>query len=97
LFNAFLGQLVAESRERPVLMVMEDAHWIDPTSRELLDLTVDRVRQLPVLLAITFRPEYHETYSSASDLGGIQVPDQPKGQERQNFLRMDPPGHTGAA
>ena len=31
-------------------MVFEDVHWIDPTSRELLDLTVDRVRQLPVLL-----------------------------------------------
>jgi predicted ATPase len=39
-------------------MVFEDAHWIDPTSRELLDLTVDRVRSLPVLLIITFRPEF---------------------------------------
>jgi cytochrome P450 len=36
----------------------------------------------------------HETYSSASELGGIQVADQPKGQERPNFIRMDPPGHT---
>jgi len=36
LFNAFLSQLEAESRQRPVLMVLEDAHWIDPTSRELL-------------------------------------------------------------
>src|SRR5580693_365497 len=34
------------------------------------------------------------TYSSASELGGIQVADQPKGQERPNFIRMDPPGHT---
>ena len=46
------------ARSGPVLMVFEDAHWIDPTSRELLDLTVDRVRHLPVLLAITFRPEF---------------------------------------
>jgi cytochrome P450 len=36
----------------------------------------------------------HETYSSASELGGIQVADPSKGQERPNFLRMDPPGHT---
>ena len=36
----------------------------------------------------------HETYSSASELGGIQIADQPKGQERPNFIRMDPPGHT---
>ena len=36
----------------------------------------------------------HETYSSSSELGGIQVADQPKGQERTSFIRMDPPGHT---
>src|SRR5689334_6953760 len=36
----------------------------------------------------------HDNYSSASELGGIQVADQPKGQERPNFIRMDPPGHT---
>ena len=36
----------------------------------------------------------HENYSSSSELGGIQVTDQPKGQEFANFIRMDPPGHT---
>ena len=36
----------------------------------------------------------HQNYSSASELGGIQVADQPKGQERPSFIRMDPPGHT---
>jgi cytochrome P450 len=36
----------------------------------------------------------HETYSSSAELGGIQVADQPRGQERPNFIRMDPPGHT---
>ena len=39
-------------------MLFEDVHWIDPTSLELLDLTVDRVPALPVLLIITFRPEF---------------------------------------
>jgi cytochrome P450 len=36
----------------------------------------------------------HATYSSASELGGIQVADQPTGQELPNFIRMDPPRHT---
>jgi cytochrome P450 len=36
----------------------------------------------------------HANYSSSSELGGIQITDQPKGQEIPNFLRMDPPGHT---
>ncbi len=58
LLEALLGQLEAEARHRPVLMVFEDAQWVDPTSRELLDLSVDRVRHLPVLLVITFRPEF---------------------------------------
>ncbi len=58
LFEVLLNHLEAEARQRPMLMVFEDAHWIDPTSRELLDLAVDRVRHLPVLLAVTFRPEF---------------------------------------
>jgi cytochrome P450 len=36
----------------------------------------------------------HENYSSSSELGGIQIADQPKGLQRPNFIRMDPPGHT---
>jgi cytochrome P450 len=36
----------------------------------------------------------HENYSSSSELGGIQLADQPKGQERGSFIRMDPPRHT---
>ena len=56
LLEALLNQLEAEARRRPVLMVFEDAHWIDPTSRELLDLSVDRVRHLPVLLVDHLSP-----------------------------------------
>src|SRR5262249_50351015 len=42
LLEAVLNQLEGEARRRPVLMVFEDAHWMDPTSRELLELIVDR-------------------------------------------------------
>ena len=56
LFDAIMGLLEAEARKRLGLMVFEDVHWIDPTSRELLDSTIDRIRELPVLLLITFRP-----------------------------------------
>src|SRR4029077_12923363 len=63
LLQALLNQLEAEARHRPVPMVFEDAHWIDPTSRELLDLSVDRVR---VLLVITFRPEFQPPWGGRS-------------------------------
>ena len=57
-FKALIAQLAGLAARQPVMMVYEDAHWIDPTSLELLDLTVDRVPSLPVLLIITFRPEF---------------------------------------
>ena len=62
LFEALLYQLEAGARRRPVLMVFEDAHWIDPTSRELLDLILDRVSRMRVLLIVTFRPEFQHAW-----------------------------------
>src|SRR5215472_3011653 len=56
--EALLRQLEGLARRQPILMVFEDAHWSDPTSRELLDLTVERLAGLRVLLIITFRPEF---------------------------------------
>ena len=63
LFDALLRQLQASEPSAPVLMVFEDAHWIDPTSRELLDLAFDRVRRLSVLLVVTFRPQFQPVWS----------------------------------
>jgi predicted ATPase/class 3 adenylate cyclase len=60
--EALIRQLEGLSHSRPVVMIFEDAHWIDPTSRELLDLTVERVRGLPVLLIVTFRPEFQPSW-----------------------------------
>jgi predicted ATPase len=61
--QALIRQLEGLARQQPVVMVFEDAHWIDPTSRELLDLTVERVRGLPVLLIVTFRPEFQPPWT----------------------------------
>jgi len=63
IFEAELQQFEALARRRRVLLVFEDAHWIDPTSRELMDLTVDRIRHLPVVLVVTFRPEFQHSWS----------------------------------
>jgi class 3 adenylate cyclase/predicted ATPase len=61
--EALIRQLEGLARQMPVVMVFEDAHWIDPTSRELLDLTVERVRTLPVLIIVTFRPEFQAPWA----------------------------------
>jgi predicted ATPase len=65
---ALLRQLQALARRQPVLMIFEDLHWIDPTSREVLDLTVERIAALPVLLVATYRPEFQPPW-----VGGSQV------------------------
>ncbi|MCC8973050.1 adenylate/guanylate cyclase domain-containing protein [Bradyrhizobium brasilense] len=57
LFRTFLARLNRLAARGPVLMVLEDAHWLDPTSRELFDQIVDRLQDLPVLVVATFRPE----------------------------------------
>jgi predicted ATPase len=56
--RALVSQVEGLSAIEPVLMIFEDVHWSDPTTRESLDLLVDRVPRLPVLLVITFRPEF---------------------------------------
>jgi DNA-binding response OmpR family regulator/predicted ATPase/class 3 adenylate cyclase len=55
LFDAILRQFELLARQRPVLVIYEDLHWADPTSKELLDISVERVRQLPALLVISYR------------------------------------------
>jgi class 3 adenylate cyclase len=61
--EALIRQLDGLARQQPVVMVFEDAHWIDPTSRELLDLLVERARSLPLLLIVTFRPEFQPPWT----------------------------------
>jgi class 3 adenylate cyclase len=61
--EALIRQLQGLAGRQPLLVVFEDAHWIDPTSRELLDLIVEHVRSLPVLLIVTFRPEFQPPWT----------------------------------
>jgi class 3 adenylate cyclase/predicted ATPase len=75
--EALMSQLPGLARQQPVLMIFEDVHWIDPTSLEALGGTVDRIRTLPALLIVTFRPEFnapwvgqsHETSLTLNRLG----------------------------
>jgi class 3 adenylate cyclase/tetratricopeptide (TPR) repeat protein len=63
LFEVLFHQIQTMAQSRPVLIIFEDAHWIDPTSHELLDLLVDRASQIPVLLIVTSRFEFQHAWS----------------------------------
>jgi len=66
--EALIRQLDGLARRQPVVMVFEDAHWMDPTSRELLDLVIERVHSLPVLLVVTFRPEFQVPWAGQAQV-----------------------------
>jgi class 3 adenylate cyclase/predicted ATPase len=46
------------AKQHPVLFILEDAHWIDPTTLELFGRTIEQLQHSPVLLIVTFRPEF---------------------------------------
>jgi predicted ATPase len=64
--EALVSQTEALSRSKPVLMILEDAHWVDPTSLEVFSRVVDRLRNLGVLLIVTFRPEFDSPWIGRS-------------------------------
>ena len=64
--EALTAQLVGLTRQRPALMIVEDAHWVDPTSLEVFGRTVDQIKTLPVLLIVTFRPEFNAPWAGRS-------------------------------
>lgn len=62
--DVLCAELEVLCRERPVLVLFEDAHWVDPTSREVLDAIVNVVQRLSVLLVITHRPEFESPWDA---------------------------------
>ena len=72
--EALTAQLEALSRSKPVLMIFEDVHWIDPTSLEALGRTVDRIRSLGVLLIVTYRPEFEPPWIGVIGSGKLTRP-----------------------
>ena len=62
LLEALLANLQRLAQDRPLLLLLEDAHWIDPTSQQLLDLIVEHAHTWSVLLVVTCRPEFQPAW-----------------------------------
>ena len=62
-FEALLRQTTELASKKPILIIFEDVHWIDPTTQELLDTFVQRIEQLPILLIATCRPDYAASWA----------------------------------
>jgi class 3 adenylate cyclase/tetratricopeptide (TPR) repeat protein len=61
--KALIARFVAISETKPLILVVEDAQWIDPTTKELLDLLLPIIIRKPFLVVITYRPEYRQQWS----------------------------------
>jgi class 3 adenylate cyclase/predicted ATPase len=70
--RALVKQLVGLAR-RPVLVLFEDAHWSDATSRELLEHFINQVRTIPALLVISFRPEFTPPWGRESHVAELPL------------------------
>jgi class 3 adenylate cyclase/tetratricopeptide (TPR) repeat protein len=47
----------------PVLLIFEDAHWLDPATREFIEHLLPRIADVPVLMVITYRPEFQSEWT----------------------------------
>jgi class 3 adenylate cyclase/tetratricopeptide (TPR) repeat protein len=71
--RALVAQVEGLAARQPVLMLFEDAHWSDPTSLELLELMIDRAPSLPLLLIITFRPEFTPSWGGSPHVTSLTL------------------------
>ena len=73
LLERFIAQVSALAARSPLLMVLEDAHWVDPTTREWFDVVIDGVRALPILFVMTYRPEFVPSWLGQSHVTGLTL------------------------
>ena len=63
----------AAARKHPRVMLYEDAHWADPTSLEVLDLLIDRIKAIPLLIVLTHRPEFQPKWGSHGHVTALNL------------------------
>ena len=78
--HALLTILLRIAAQQPVLFVMEDLHWVDPTTLELLSLLVDQGPTARILALLTFRPDFSPPWTGRSHLTQVTLPRLPRRQ-----------------
>jgi class 3 adenylate cyclase len=71
--EALTAQLGGLASQHPVLMIFEDVHWVDPTSLEALNRAVNRIKTLPALLIVTFRPDFNAPWMGQSRVTSLAL------------------------
>jgi class 3 adenylate cyclase/tetratricopeptide (TPR) repeat protein len=71
--EVLVGQLRSLCQRKPVLIVFEDAQWIDPTSQDLVDALIPQVKEMFLFMIITFRPEYTPHWVEQSHVATLSL------------------------
>ncbi len=71
--RTLIDLIEAAARHYPTAMLFEDAHWVDPTTLEVLDLLIDRVKTVPLLVVLTHRPEFGSRWSQHGHVGALNL------------------------
>ena len=71
--KVLIAQLKRRCEQKPILVIFEDAQWIDPTSQELVDALIPQIKDIPVLMIVTFRPEYSPGWANESHISKLPL------------------------
>ena len=91
-FDALLQVFIHWSRREPLVIVIENLHWIDPTSEAWLSILVEHLVGMPVLLLLSYRPGYRPSWmekSYATQLALRRLPEAESRQVIQAILPLD--------
>ena len=76
--ETLLAWLYAEAQQQPVLLIVEDLHWVDPSTLELLSLLIDQCAQRRLCLVLTARPEFHPPWAMVAHLTSLRCDGWPR-------------------
>lgn len=88
MFEGTIKGLQEYTTERPLVVLIEDAHWIDPTTLELLDAIVAQLRDIRMLLVITHRPNFQVSWANEDMVVGVRVSRLPSAQVHELVERL---------
>ncbi len=71
---------------RPLILIIDDLHWMDKTSEEFYDDIIDKIESVPILLLLLYRPEYRHTWAERSHYRHI-ILDQLQSDISEKFIR----------
>ena len=74
LLECLVNWLETESKKQPVVLVMEDLHWVDPSTLELLELMLERIHSIRCFILMTHRPNFEPTWRRRSYISQINMP-----------------------